>query len=758
MPSPTPPPEDFELSVADSTASQLTAQDLEDALALNLVTATFNQYENFRSMNHDPRWVAQDALYFGYVAPRNWAGTTVPRANLGNSIAFGKVETAVPSIMSSIFFNGGGFFEVQAEDGTSTEEATAWYDVMSYVFEHPNPAKFGTTSMPEFMETTRCMSLYGNGGVSLCWDAKNNCPVIESVDIRDFYIDPATKSGAVDGARGIVRRNMLTVSEVFELLKSDSRMKQFTIDSLQAISTFTPAVVADTTRRMQAAFQAVNFDPAYYNWTPNPADRRIEVLMYYSSKKICFVLNRKYLVFNIQNPYGWIPFCFAPFHPVPGRFYGQSVADTIEGFQRYIEALLNGRLDEISLALHPPRSTSREASLTPGNQKWYPGATISQDPKEGRNSLLQPQATLTNVFTDINFLGMQSDTVSGINSVAQGVPRPGNANRTAGGMEMQMQGNTLRMLPVVLSYEGYLLTPLLYKLYEMIRMHTATDSQLPAMKKDEQGKTSYYKVGGDIITKKCNFRMLASSRMMTQDKLGQMVPYILQNMTNGPFMQGLNAAKLTLDYTELARMIQDATGIEKAYKIVRPLSPEEQQQMNQPPPQVMMEQQQADKDLQTRVQLGQMKAQSAVQVAQIANAPKPPDPFTQQVEQQKAQREQEAKQMELYMNAQANKQKLEFEQRKHQMDMEAKAQELQTKRAQSMIEMQSKREAAASEAQNSQIKQATMVQEAQQKGQIDRELGTQQLSLRQMAADQAAKQKAAAAKVKKTEGSKKEPK
>lgn len=740
------PPETAEKDVSQATAAEIMQASIDDALAKSLVKQTFDFYSIFRTNNHDPRWISHDSQYFGYVPPKVWTGTTVPRANLPMSLTFAKVESALPSVMQSLFYTGGDYFQVQAENVAQRDVALKWQDAISYVLEHPNQ-KFGVTAIIEFMECLRDILLYGNGGVRLVWDPKARCPIIERVDIRDFYIDPATGSPSVDDSRAVIERKLVSIDTVKLWIDSDKRFKQLSTFQLQALSEITTVTTADTTKRMQEAFRAVQFDPGYYNWVPNPAERNVEVLIYTSKTKIIYLVNRHTVIFNEENPYGWYPFSFSTCYPVPGRFYGQSVADVTEGFQRYTEALMNGHLDEVSLALYPPRQVSKDSQMSPANQRWFPGSTIMSDATESKNTLLQPAASLTNVMGDIQMMGSFSDMVSGINGVGMGVPRPGNANRTATGMDMQSQGNTMRLLPIVLAFEMYLFTPLLYKIYEMIKMHTPIDSKIPALSKD---KEVYQADAADLIPKKCQFKMLASTRMLNQQALAQIVPFVTQSLLQGPVLQGLNQANMTVDFPEVSRLIQDATGTQKLYQFVRPLNEQEMQAKNAPPPEVIGEQQKSQADLGTRVQLMGMKNESAEKIAAMKNSGGPEEAAAKQQEmqlklQESAQKLQH-KEKEAQLDAMMKQMQLQFEKQLNDAKLQGKQQEISANLQAKQYEAAQKRESAGLDLQIKRAQGDTMVAAAQDKAEMDRASGMQQLSLKQLAADAALKNQNAKAK------------
>src|SRR6185369_15461087 len=157
-------------------------------------------------------------------------------------------------------------------------------------------------------------------------------PVVQWVDIRDFYIDPGCPVPNVDESRSVIRRKMMTIDELV-LRRQDPRMKIPEDDVLYHMSKNQQFATGDQTKRNQAAIRGENYTPGVTDYAANPADRKIEVLLYYTASRIIWVLNREAVIYNEENPYGFIPFCFAPCYIFPGRFYAMSLADVQEGNQ-----------------------------------------------------------------------------------------------------------------------------------------------------------------------------------------------------------------------------------------------------------------------------------------------------------------------------------------------------------------------------------------------------------------------------------------
>jgi hypothetical protein len=681
------PPEQYQVIDFESGPLKLPGQQIDTTYALNLVQQTFNVYETFRTQNHDRRWTGHDSLYSAWLPQKYWTGTPTPRASWSYPIVFDQIEAALPVLMQSIF-SGQDYFQVQSENSSSQQEARDVHDHMDYILEH---GKYdgGSTPRTEMKLAAKSQLLYGNGGVALEWDHKKNIPTISWVDIRDFYVDPGLTTPNIDESRSIIRKKLFTVAEL-EAMRDDPRITLPETSVLNWMAANRLTTFGDQTKRMQESFRGVSYTPGITDWVPAPSEKFIECLMYYSKDRIIWVLNRASVIYNDVNPYGFIPFSFAPCYIFPGRFYAMSIGDVQEANQRYLESLFNARLDELSLSIHPPRVTKRGSLMTPAQQRWSPGQVYQVDDPQKDIQMLMPTGATANVYSELQFIETAAEKRTGVNGIGQGVPRGGNINRTATGVQAQQTGTASRMQELVSNFEDYLLLPSLYKMFRMIGIHTVPGQQLPATDADGTQRT----ISADSFRYPMKFRMLAASRMITRDKLMQVYPFLTQALFQGPVMQALHQLGQTVDFNELTDMLQAATGTAKLYKLIRPLNDQEKQQRDQDAKQ---QQDQAEKDGQLRLQLGQMKAQTEqqttqmrvqgeLQKTQIQQQPKPPSQddivkaqAQQQILQQKAQYEQAAAQL----NLQTEQQKMQAAAVKAEFEAQQKQQDLAFKRAES---------------------------------------------------------------------------
>lgn len=665
---------------------------LEDNIALTLVNQTFFQYQTYRQQNHDRRWNANDGLYFGWVPQKMWEGSNIPRASISNKIVFDQVETALPAIMQALFGSQPDWFQIEPDGGGSAEESRAIQDHLLYLLNHDHEG-FGLTAQNDIEIAIKCLLLYGNGGLSLEWDPIGNRPIIGWVDNRDIFFDPAAPVPSVDYSRAVIRRSLKTVEEIREW-RNNPAMSIPSDPELNTLSMTRPWAVGDQTKEVQAALMGVSFNPSVDDWAQNPAGRRIEVLTYTTRTQTIVVLGRTHTAFSGKNPYGYQPYVFAPCYIVPGRSYSMSLADVQESNQLYAQALLNGRLDELSLALHPPRATKRSTLLTPSQQRWRPGANYALgNPKEDMQ-VFEPAGATTNVFAEIDYIERMAEKTSGINALSMGTPRPGNANRTLGGMQMQAAGGQNRLMQIVKHVEDYMLVPLLYKMYRMIRVHSDFNSQLPGQNGKEVPAAAFFTP--------VKFRILASSQMMTREKLMMVLPTIMQFVIQGPLMGQLQQTGRTVDFDALFRMVMDATGVGRSYPLIRPLNEQEKQAMQQPSAEAQAEQQRAQQADNVRMTIAREKNQNALQV----------EGMKQQADPMEMQREQ---------------MKMEMEERKAAMDMQMKQFELQIKEKEGILKLQLAEMKANLDAQKAEMDMRIAQQTSQQKMALSQVEGQQSL-------------------------------
>jgi hypothetical protein len=324
--------------------------------------------------------------------------------------------------------------------------------------------------------------------------------------------------------------------------------------------------------------------------------------MYWTVDKLIWVLGRKWAAINTKNPYeGMIPFAKAPFTLVPGQPYSMGLADVLEGDQKYAQGIRNTRLDNLALAMNPPRHRVAGAVVAPSATAWRPGLedkVASLDQIE----VVKIENITADSFREEQLIHAQASKRTGVNDFAQsGVPMPSNANRSASGVMQQVRTISQRLSAAVKNYEDFIIIPVLYKFLKLMTLYSPETFQVP-------GPQGPVPIARESLKRPVKFSMRAASRMVVRDRLMMMLAPITQIVFNEAVMKQANMQGKTLDFHEFERFLQDASNTTESYKFFRSMQPDEMKRMQQPDAKTMMDWQKAQLEAQTRTKMGQMKS------------------------------------------------------------------------------------------------------------------------------------------------------
>lgn len=464
------PPVDLD---APYTPLKLSKDSISDDYALQLVRETWDKYEPWRAQNCDQRWRLNEWLYYGYVPPRVWEGTNIARSSLPVNIAFDQVESAHAKL-SSTLLTSDEIIGVTPEGDTDPQDAQQVKDRLIYLLDH-NIDDFGWNARLELKQTLRDGLIYGNNFGMIEYDHDRQQATIVRLDPRDVYVDPAGSSPYIEQMRASLVRKLMTVDEL-DAMRDIPGIRIPDRAVLMYLAKNLPQVMADTSKRVQDAARGYRYQPGIDHEFPLPSSRYIEVLIYQDGAREIWTLNREVVIINMLAPYGCTRLVSSPCYPVPNRFYAQSYVDILDPSQQAATAILNRYLDQLALALNPPRNAKQGVIRTPSSLAWRPGlVNETQNPKDDV-VVLQQQGLPQGVFDTIGFFEQQAEKRTGLNSLSSsGLPRPGNANRTRGGMAMQMQAPAERLGAIASNFEDYFLVPMFYKMLRVEKVHAEGD-------------------------------------------------------------------------------------------------------------------------------------------------------------------------------------------------------------------------------------------------------------------------------------------
>lgn len=609
-------------------------QEWNDEHAKNVVLQDFETAQNYRSSNHDKRWMNAALLYSAWRAQKYWEGTRIPRASIPVFLCFQQVESLLPRIMREIFADP-YWFDAVPKPGTTPDEARAARDLILSQADDvgENPAR--KVQFREVMRrAVKSALIYGNGILELSWTRKVvnkkkwvtkdiprykkvfdpvlgpqiiplgverksfkkvipvvvNRPTISYVSLMDFYIDPNCPSPNVKDARYAIRRVQMTIADI-ESYREKEGFKVPDKATLLEFSQNKPTTQGDQTKGYAETGMMGWWSP-WVDSSADPANARIEVLVYWNEDRLVWLANRKHVLYNEPNPVGFIPFYNVFYVDMLDRFYGLAVTDVLEGEQHLQEGVIDGRLDELALSIHTPTVKKRGTTLFPHQMKRRPSQVLEVDEPGKDLTLLFPQNVTQQSFMEVMYSSLRAQSATGVSELAVlGVPASGgnSASRTATGVNTQAEASSSRIQYNVECIEMGCLEPLLDD-WHLFNTRWIKDEE----KMEVLGPLGEILQLDPIGVKNADvrFSMRASARMRARMAMLQTFPQLAQTFLNSSFLDLLAKQQgKTVNIMELAQLLLDALEYPNRLALFRDLTPEEKQAMNQPPAEVVMKEQ-----------------------------------------------------------------------------------------------------------------------------------------------------------------------
>jgi len=625
------PPE--ALTTAESEKVHQPIDPWADNFALKIVTQDFDAAAQYRGMQHDQRWSNADELYLGWVTQKYWQGTRIPRSSLGSFLVYEQVEALLPKLLGQIFSDP-SWFEAAPFPNTTAAAGRATRDLM---LAQAEPMRI----REEMRRIVKSILIYGNGIGELGWihsekmrrrpwivyepvmgvrrhpltgqpiempigtkrrtvikeiKEVENRPFFSYVALKDFYVDPNTPSPHLWDARFCATRSNKTVDYV-DSLRGQTGFRIPDKLELLAMAKGKPSAQADQTKALTEAYRRGSWNPNL-DYSSDPGAKTIEVIAYWTADRLVWVFNRDHVGFNSANPYGFIPFYNGHYSDVLDRFYAMGIADVLEGEQRLQQGIINGRVDELALSLHPQKIKKRGTSVQGGVYATRPDQTFeAEDPSKDFVQLFPPNVT-QQAFIEIQASDNRAQRRTGVSeTTVMGVaPSMGNsANRTATGVNAQQAASSQRAQYAVENIETGIIEPMLAGWHFLNT--TNLDPNQPLQFLGKEGELIRIDPAA-IINADIKFAMRASSRMRSKQAMMQVFPLLAQTMLNPQFLELLaSQQKLTIDVNELGQILLESFDYKPRGALFRPLSQEEIQSQKQPSP---------DEQLRERMQVARL--------------------------------------------------------------------------------------------------------------------------------------------------------
>lgn len=568
-----------------------------------IVLRDFEEASRYRSANHDWRWRNAHDLYIAHVKQKVWEGTRMPRSSLGIFLAFQQIESFIPRAISAIFSND-PWFDMVGQLGTSPEAAEK---VRNVVLSQLETCQF----REHVRRAIKSALIYGNGVLALEWVHKRedvrrmipefvpkkqrirgidgrmitvptgefkrrlrsrtetmieNRPRVSHISLLDFFIDPNCPTPIPQDARFVVRRVMTSIDELIRFRDEDSWNVPPT-PMLLAFAEGKAFSEADMTKLFIETSRSGSWDPRRET-TADPGGKRVEVLHYWSHDRHVRIIrtgDSAWTLLNMNNPFGFIPFYSVPYADMLDRFYGLAITDVLEGEQRFQQSLLNARVDELALAIHPPTVRHRGINIPAHQLRQRPGAIIPADDPKAHVVRLFPQGATKEAQIEHAASDIRAQRVTGLTE--QALQRP---TRSAAESQVRAQASFSRIQYFVENMETTVLECLLRDMHTLNRTYLDPNQLIVALDGAEIDPLEVF--GAEVKPK-----IRAGSRMESRSGLLQVFPAVYQTLANPGLLNQLQQMGKTVDFAEILDILLEATGYKERAELIRDLTPQEQQ-------------------------------------------------------------------------------------------------------------------------------------------------------------------------------------
>jgi hypothetical protein len=627
--------------------------------AAAIALGDWEKAENYWNQNLAKRIRTSDELYLAWRQKKVWEGTKIPRASIPIFLALEQIEALLPSVIGALFSDNLNF-DCEPRPSSTWEQAHAVRDLLRYQLSDISDKRGAYITIREVVRRALKSSLvYGNGIIEVgylmqqiqrvLWQKQMlprrqmlqhpqfgpmmaptgeldihivqstvtdniSKPTLQFTDIRDFRIDPNCYSPNVQDAEYCGTRHFRTIEWLKDMAKSDARIQLPSDKDLIELAHRKTNTQSDATKS-QTEVARGNF------WQPNtdqsidPNKQRLEIIRYWQSTRHVWVI-RGYNdcpIYNEANETHMLPFLDAFHVDVPGRFYGLSICDLVEGDQKLAASILEARIDELNLMIHAPIVRRRGTMLPGTDRRMRPGAIWETEGSPKDDIVRMEMGNVTaQAFVEIQALENRVQKYTGVTDLATlGTPASGgnSANRTATGVNTQSAASGKRIQYHVENIEDQCIVPLLNMVHSLNQRFLSPDQMIPILGQDAQ-RVDLDPL--DILNADVKFEMKASSKLRMRSALqAGALEMLLQTVFNPSLLQLMAKAGKTVNLDGINSLLTDAWGIPKGI-LWTDLTPELMQSLQQPSPDKMLASQMQQSRLQAQGEHNESKADTSL--------------------------------------------------------------------------------------------------------------------------------------------------
>lgn len=522
-----------------------------DDLAIRVVLSDFARAERFRKTNFDERWTANDRILHANVAQEYWEGTEprVPKASIGVKLEQQQLESLLPYLHEGIFAsNDGIWFDFHPRPGTSPDAALASREFIAtqtdvagieQVIDHGNRCmghhgtqiiKVGWCKRPYDRAEWRPASV--NGGMKLTRGPAQTGyvpgPEATVCSLRDIYLDPSLNIPDTQKAQFVIQRGLRGWDELQRMGAADKSYKIPSREEIRAylVSRAEPTRAASDSDRQQSLSEAGQ-TTVHLQGTTDPARARLEVLEYWTLDRFVVVLERKWVICNKKNPYGFMPFFSCNYMDVIDQFYGKGLAEVLEYEQLLQQGLINSHLNEVSLNIHGAIAAQANMVTNKNSLRPAPGQTIFTVGKPSDVLMeIKRSAVTQDWFVALQQSQLRAQQYTGLSDiVTQGAPGVATSvTRTAKGVGALQTAAHSRIQFLIERLENRLVIPLLDAFVRLNKLFLNPNDQYQVVKDGQTFDLNPLAV----VNSNFAIELRAGSKMAARQAMQATLPFMAQ--------------------------------------------------------------------------------------------------------------------------------------------------------------------------------------------------------------------------------------
>lgn len=587
-------------------------------LALSLVVQDTQRAEKFvMARLWLTEWRIAKALYEAAVKQEYWRDTLVPRASNTYPLVAQHVRSILDQTMAALFPENPPF-SVDPTEGTPRQTARAWESIIAYQLRQVN-------FKPQLRLIAKDGLIFGTGIGKWGWEKfpqkkrfyrRSNTPAsipstipgapdemihtsqsdeldeveFETMVEKPFFtrceinhtlVSPGLRQPDIRRAQYVIYRDYLTIRDLNKLrgfegyhIPSEAELKLLAAPPAEQ----PPSSVVESEATAFPA-QGHRALPRYIDESEDPLDHKLEVLERWSNDTVIVVLQRKTTIRNEANELGEIPFLSCFWDDIPGTFYAFGIPRRVGSVQTHVTGLRNLRLDDVNLNLQNVWLEKQGTNLTGQPIRMYPGARHKVTDPDGIKPLMK-QPILGEAYREEAVLIADAEKTTGANEqLVQGaMPERGRSSmgRTATGAGLMGGASSGRIQSYVDCIVEQIFVPTLYAFLHMDRRFLP-----PNLMRQIVGKTLWASLeadhGGDLLVDMCNsadikFTMSAGISIAARAKMAASLPLEMQMYMAPAVQQGLSSAKQKVNWLELSRRMEQATGWKSQDDVIIPMT------------------------------------------------------------------------------------------------------------------------------------------------------------------------------------------